>query len=39
VGGAGEVLGVDRSLLLLALLPVLGALGLVGAIRRERLTR
>ncbi|MBY3552927.1 MFS transporter [Modestobacter lapidis] len=38
VGGAGEVLGLDRSLLLLALLPVVGALGLVRAIRRERLT-
>jgi MFS family permease len=37
VGGVGEVLGVDRSLLLLALLPVGGALGLVRAIRRERL--
>jgi MFS family permease len=37
VGGAGEALGLDRSLLLLALLPVVGALGLVRAIRRERL--
>ena len=37
VGGAGEALGLDRSLLLLALLPVAGALGLVRAIRRERL--
>ncbi len=36
VGGAGEALGLDRSLLLLALLPVVGALGLVRAIRRER---
>jgi MFS family permease len=37
VGGAGEVLGLDRSLLLLALLPVLGSLGLVLSLRRERL--
>jgi hypothetical protein len=37
VGGAGEVLGIDRSLLVLALLPVAGTLGLVPAIRRERL--
>jgi MFS family permease len=37
VGGAGEAFGLDRSLLLLALLPVAGALGLVRAIRRERL--
>jgi MFS family permease len=38
VGGAGEALGLDRSLLLLAVLPVAGALGLVRAIRRERLS-
>jgi MFS family permease len=37
VGGVGEILGVDRSLLVLALLPVVGALGLTPAIRRERL--
>ncbi|MCZ2814370.1 MULTISPECIES: MFS transporter [unclassified Modestobacter] len=36
VGGAGEVLGLDRSLLLLAVLPLIGALGLVGSIRAER---
>ncbi|GAA4754358.1 MFS transporter [Modestobacter marinus] len=36
VGGAGEVLGLDRSLLLLALLPLIGALGLVRGIRAER---
>jgi MFS family permease len=35
VGGAGEVLGLDRSLLLLAVLPVVGALGLVRSIRAE----
>jgi len=37
VGGAGEVLGLDRSLLLLAALPLLGSLGLVLSLRRERL--
>jgi MFS family permease len=36
VGGMGEVVGVDHSLLLLALLPVLGGLALVGTIRAER---
>ncbi|MCZ2805101.1 MFS transporter [Modestobacter sp. VKM Ac-2983] len=36
VGGAGEVLGLDRSLLLLAVLPLIGALGLVRSIRAER---
>ncbi|MBB3674569.1 MFS transporter [Modestobacter versicolor] len=36
VGGAGEVLGLDRSLLLLAVLPLLGALGLVPGIRADR---
>jgi MFS family permease len=36
VGGVGEVVGVDRSLLVLALLPVLGSLALVGTIRAER---
>ncbi|WP_369138873.1 MFS transporter [Modestobacter versicolor] len=36
VGGAGEVLGLDRSLLLLAVLPLVGALGLVPGIRAER---
>ncbi|MCZ2839695.1 MFS transporter [Modestobacter sp. VKM Ac-2985] len=36
VGGAGEVLGLDRSLLLLAVLPMFGALGLVRSIRAER---
>jgi MFS family permease len=35
VGGAGEALGLDRSLLLLAVLPVVGALGLVRSIRAE----
>jgi MFS family permease len=35
VGGVGEALGLDRSLLLLAALPVAGALGLVRAIRAE----
>ena len=37
VGGIGEVLGLDRSLLLLALLPLAGCLALVGTIRAERL--
>ena len=36
VGGIGEVLGLDRSLLLLALLPLAGCLALVGTIRAER---
>jgi hypothetical protein len=36
VGGIGEVLGLDRSLLLLAVLPVAGCLALVGTIRAER---
>jgi MFS family permease len=36
VGGAGDVLGLDRSLLVLAGLPLLGALGLVGTIRADR---
>ena len=36
VGGIGELLGIDRSLLLLALLPVLGALALVPTLRLER---
>jgi MFS family permease len=36
VGGAGEVLGLDRSLLVLAVLPLLGALGLVRSIRADR---
>lgn len=36
VGGIGEVLGIDRSLLFLALLPVLGALALVPTLRAER---
>jgi hypothetical protein len=36
VGGVGEVLGVDRSLLLLSALPVLGGLALVGTIRAAR---
>jgi hypothetical protein len=36
VGGVGEVVGVDLSLLVLALLPVLGSLALVGTIRAER---
>ncbi|WP_448616560.1 MFS transporter [Modestobacter sp. URMC 112] len=39
VGGAGELLGLDRSLLLLALLPLAGSLGLLRAIRRESATR
>ncbi|MGI8536794.1 MAG: MFS transporter [Mycobacteriales bacterium] len=37
VGGIGEVLGLDRSLLLLAGLPVVGCLALVSTIRAERL--
>ncbi|WP_164702793.1 MFS transporter [Modestobacter sp. KNN46-3] len=36
VGGAGEVLGLDRSLLLLAALPLFGALGLARSMRAER---
>lgn len=36
VGGIGEVLGIDRSLLLLAVLPLLGALALVSTVRRAR---
>ena len=36
VGGAGDVLGLDRSLLILAALPLLGALGLVRGIRDDR---
>jgi hypothetical protein len=36
VGGIGEAVGLDRSLLLLALLPVLGSLALVTTIRTER---
>jgi MFS family permease len=36
VGGAGEVIGLDRSLLVLAVLPLLGALGLVRSIRADR---
>ncbi len=36
VGGIGDVLGIDRSLLFLALLPVLGALALVPTLRAER---
>jgi len=36
VGGIGEVLGLDRSLLLLAVLPLAGCLALVGTIRAER---
>jgi len=36
VGGIGELLGIDRSLLVLALLPVLGALALVPTLRAER---
>jgi MFS family permease len=39
VGGAGEVLGLDRSLLALAVLPLVGALGLVRGIRGERPAR
>jgi MFS family permease len=37
VGGIGELVGIDVSLLLLALLPVLGALALVPTLRAERL--
>jgi MFS family permease len=37
VGGIGEVLGLDRSLLLLALLPLAGCLALGGTIRAERI--
>jgi MFS family permease len=37
VGGIGELLGIDLSLLVLALLPVLGALALVPTLRAERL--
>jgi hypothetical protein len=37
VGGIGEVLGLDRSLLLLAVLPLAGCLALVGTIRAERI--
>jgi len=36
VGGVGEVLGLDRSLLLLAVLPLAGCLALVSIIRVER---
>jgi MFS family permease len=36
VGGFGELLGLDRSLLLLAVLPLAGCLALVGTIRAER---
>jgi MFS family permease len=36
VGGIGEVLGLDRSLLLLAVLPLAGCLALVSTIRAER---
>ncbi len=36
VGGFGELFGLDLSLLLLALLPVVGCLGLLPSIRRER---
>ncbi|WP_209306530.1 MFS transporter [Blastococcus sp. CT_GayMR19] len=36
VGGVGEVLGLDRSLLLLAALPLAGCLALVGTIRAEQ---
>jgi predicted MFS family arabinose efflux permease len=37
VGGIGELLGIDLSLLVLALLPLLGALALVPTLRAERL--
>jgi MFS family permease len=37
VGGAGEAIGLDHSLLLLAVLPVAGALGLVRSIRADPL--
>jgi MFS family permease len=36
VGGIGELVGIDLSLLLLALLPVLGALALLPTLRAER---
>jgi MFS family permease len=36
VGGTGEALGLDRSLFLLAALPVLGSLALLGTLRAER---
>ena len=36
VGGIGELLGIDRSLLALALLPVLGSLALRPTLRAER---
>ena len=36
VGGIGELLGIDRSLLVLALLALLGALALVPTLRAER---
>jgi MFS family permease len=36
VGGIGEVLGLDRSLLLLAVLPLAGCLALVRTLRAER---
>jgi MFS family permease len=36
VGGIGEVLGLDRSLLLLAVMPLAGCLALVSTIRAER---
>jgi MFS family permease len=36
VGGIGEVLGLDRSLLVLAVLPLAGCLALVRTIRSER---
>ena len=38
VGGIGELVGIDLSLLLLALLPVAGALALVPTLRAERQT-
>jgi predicted MFS family arabinose efflux permease len=36
VGGIGEVLGLDRSLLVLAVLPLAGCLALIATIRSER---
>jgi MFS family permease len=36
VGGIGEVVGIDGSLLLLALLPLLGALALLPTLREQR---
>lgn len=36
VGGLGELVGLDRSLLLLAMLPLVGSLALVATIRAER---